>query len=428
MWAEVSMRITGGANWGSRAALGATVRELQDVLGNRDGIWGNEAETAGTTGSALERNPLIAKIRAFADVGLSATDERRLLSDFRAEKEAGWGRPVTDLNLDRLGAGELFAAQKAIALERYGRTPADVTEGFVRAEGSVCGEPIAARELFVQRWRPMGEPSGKVVVLSPGFQETGRHFYEQIDRLSRAGHDVVVLDHQWAGLSEGSPGGLDRGFGVARDVAAVLSHASEVVRSDYGDVEGAEVIAVGNSMGGGPGVLGALTLLDNDMIDLGGAPLPKIEKAALQAPFLEATGNWMNDALGLASKLPFVNRLALPSAGLPQLNTDAEGAQQDAQHMVLEDVRAQLGTMSAANEDLARIVELIAEGKGPRASLYVVHGDDDPLADSAKSVWLKETLGDRVELDIIDSDNHVMENNPGEQEHLLRGIARLVEE
>lgn len=416
------------ASWGTRSQIGGTVAELKDVLGNQDGLWHNEARAAGTAGDVLDRNPLASKLARFAGVGASVDDEMKLLAAFTAEREATWGRKVTELDVGALRGGELFAAQKAIALTRYGRTPNDVTEGFVKASGSVAGEAIAPREVFWQRWKPTAAPSGKVVVVSPGFQETGRNFYEQIAKLNALGHDVIVMDHQWAGQTRGgSAGGLDRGFGVARDVAAVAAFAEEVRRADHGDKAGSEVVLFGNSMGAGPGVLGALTLNDQGLIDLGdGARMPKGLKAVLQAPFLAATDNVVNDVLAFASGLPFVNRLKAPSLGVPVLTTDAVGAEKGAQAAVLEDVRAQTQAMGAAGEDLEKILALIAEGRGPSGKLFVVHGDDDPLASPEKARWLAGALGEQVTLRMIDSDNHVLALNPGEQDLAVEGLEGLL--
>jgi alpha-beta hydrolase superfamily lysophospholipase len=422
------MRIT-KEGWGSRSQIAGTAAELRDVLGNRDGLWGNEAEPAGETGTVFDRNPLAKKLERFVSAGASVQDELRLLSAFRAEVEAAHG-PVTDLDLSRVGNGELFAAQKAVALARYGREPGDVVDGFVSATGSVDGQRIEAREIFSQRWKPHGPPrgappSGKVLVLSPGFQETGRSFYEQIDALNRRGHDVVVMDHQWAGHSDGAPGGLDRGYGVARDVAAVLAHAQTVVDTDYADRTGAEVVPVGNSMGGGAGVFAALVLMRDDAIDLDGAKLPVVARAALQAPFLKASDNLLNDTLALASKLPFVNRLQVPAAGLPPLNHDEVGAEKGAQSAVLDDVRAQLSTMTRAQPDLDDAWRRFEAG-GLDVKLFVVHGDDDPLADAAMSRRIAELAGERARVKIIDSDNHVLQQTPGEQDHLVDGIDELL--
>ncbi len=413
--------------WGSRSQLGATLAELKDVKGNNDGLWGNETQKAGTKGDGVDRQPLGLKLKQNAAVGLGTRDEIKELSAFVTQREAAWGKPVTNLPLDSFKNGELFAAQKAIALTRLGRSPADVTDHFVRASGSVDGKAIAPRDVFFQHFAPVGPPSGKMVVVSPGFQETGRNFYEQIDLLNRQGHDVVVMDHQWAGQTKGTkPGGLDRGFGVARDVAAVAAQANVLLEELHGSNPNKQLVLLGNSMGAGPGVLGALTLNDNGLIKLDGPAMPKGVSAALQAPFLGATPGVVNDALQLASHIPMLNRIQAPSAGIPVLTHDATAAQKGAQGAVLEDVRAQLGAMGAANEDLARIKDLIAQGKGPKGNLFMVHGDQDPLADPAQSKAVAQQLGDKASLRLIASNNHVLEQSPGEQRFALDGLATLL--
>jgi alpha-beta hydrolase superfamily lysophospholipase len=416
------------AGWGNRSQLAATIQELNDVRGNRDGLWNNENQTSGTHGNFFERQPLLAKLHSFGEVGLSSKDEVQALQQYRSTQEAKWGEPTTQVPLDQLKNGELFAAQKALMLDKIGRSPSEVTEGFIQASGRVDGQEIAPRKLFWQRFQPIGEPSGKVIVLSPGFQETGRNFVEQVQMMNKLGHDVIVMDHQWAGQSEGSPGGLDRGFGVARDVAAMTAHAQQVLEQTYGDKPDAEVVLFGNSMGGGPGVLGAMTLNDNDLIQLDGPPMPKGVKALLQAPYLGSTPNPTNELLEFASHLPLLNKIKAPSAGVPVLTSDKVGAQKGAQSAVLEDVRAQLRTMSAASDDLSRVQELIQNGNGPQGNLFVIHGDGDPLADPSLSRQLKQQLGDQVQLQIIDSDNHVLQQNPGEQNQAIQGLQQLIGE
>lgn len=410
--------------WGNRSQIEATVQDMADAKGNRDGIWNNEGTS--THGNVFERQPLVAKMTQFVGAGLSTKDEIAELRSFRSEQEAKWGQPTTQLDLQSLKHGELFAAQKAIALTRLDRTPGDVTEGFIQAAGRVDGQDIAPRDVFWQRFRPVGEPSGKVIVLSPGFQETGRNFYEQIDKMNRLGHDVVVMDHQWAGQTDGTPGGLDRGFGVARDVAAVTAFAQQIVSKEYQDKPQSEVVLFGNSMGAGPGVFGAILLNDNGRIELNGPAMPKGVKAVLQSPFLQATDNLTNHALGWASHIPVLNRIMAPSAGVPVLTSDPVGAQKGAQSAVLEDVRAQLRSMSSAEADLQRMHDLLDQGLRPQGKIFVVHGSGDPLADVKGSQRLKDTLGDQVQLQIIQSNNHVLEQTPGEQNHAIAGLQQLL--
>lgn len=406
--------------WGSQTQLEASVRELEDLEGNRDGLWSNEGEVAGHTGGFTHRNPLGEKIRQ----GLKGMGDRQQnmtrLTAFVDRKQVEWNAPVSQLRPDQLKNGALFLAQKAMALTRMERHPSTVQDGFIQASGSVNGQSIADRQLFYQRFSPTAEPSGKLVLVSPGFQETGRHFYEQIQLMNAAGHDVVVMDHQWAGQSEGEAGGIDRGYGVARDVAAMTAAVAQMQQTDYPD---GEVILFGNSMGGGPGVLGALTLNENQQIALNGPAMPQHLKAVLQAPFIEVSDNWVNDGVGLGSKIPFLNEFALPSAGVPVLTHDAVAAQKGAQQAVLEDIRARLSAMSAATDDMNQIKDLIRQGRGPTAPVAIAHGNQDPLADPAGSQWLAEQLG--AELKIIDSANHVLEQSPQEQKIALELLDKL---
>lgn len=420
-------RIGGGRpDWGSRTQIGGTLKELQDLKGNRDGIWDNESKPAGTPGDAFDRNPLGAAAQANLSVGLSTRDEIKELSAFVASVEKEWGQPVMDPQVQaRLDGGELFAAQKAIALKRLGRDPSQVTDGFVHAAGSVGGRDIAPRELFFQKFAPIGDPSGKVVVVSPGFQETGRTFYEQIEAMNKAGHEVIVMDHQWAGQSDGSKGGIDSGFGVARDVAAMAAYAAKVAKETYG-AEG-EVVLFGNSMGAGPGVLGALALNDAGMVKLDGDPMPKGLKAVLQAPYLGATPSLLNDTLQHAARLPLLNRIKAPAAGLPDLTDDKVAEQKGAQGAVLEDVRAQLGAFEAVREDIETIRRLVQEQGLPTGALEIVHGKNDTLAHYEGSVMLDKALGDRAHLTTVNTSDHVLEQSPTQQGFALDALARLLE-
>lgn len=408
-------------DWGSSTQLQATLQELKDLHGNQDGLWNNETQAAGTPDGFTQQNPMLSKMRQ----GLHGIGDRQqniqTLNQFVQSREAEWGQPISRLKPDQLKDGDLFLAQKAIAITRLERSPAEVTEGFIKASGSVNGETIADRQLFYQRFAPLGEPSGKLVLISPGFQETGRNFYEQIQLLNQQGHDVMVMDQQWAGQSDGEAGGLDRGYGVARDVAAMAAAAEQIRQQEY---PAGELILFGNSMGAGPGVLGAMTLNDHNLIQLDGPAMPTGLKAVLQAPFIQASDNWINQAVGLGSRIPLLNAIPLPSAGLPVLTHDPVAAQKGAQGAVLEDTRARLQAMSAAVEDLTVIQNLIATGKGPTGQVEILHAKADPLAAAEASKWLQQHLP-HSHLQILDSDNHVLQQSPTEQQAAVAAFNRL---
>src|SRR5262249_29775463 len=154
------------------------------------------------------------------------------------------------------------------------RSPADITEDFVTAAGTVDGLDIKTRELLLQHWHAKNPVNGhkKIFIFSPGYKEDKSAFYPEISAFSNAGHDAFVMDHQWMGLSDGKPGKVDRGFGVARDVAAVVAHVDAWAKTQYEDYE---IVLVGNSMGAGAGIVGAVGLNDANRIQLTGGVMPK---------------------------------------------------------------------------------------------------------------------------------------------------------
>lgn len=409
--------------WGNRSALGGTFLAMQDVRGNRDGLWSNEDQMAGKTGGLFDRQPLAVRAKVGVGVGLDAGDEIRALEGFRAELEAKWGQPtVASGVMARLRSPDLYAAQKAVALARFDRTPDEVSEHVVRAAGSVAGQAIEPRDVFTQLWAAKGVPTGRVVVLSPGFQETWRDYSEVIDQLNAKGHEVLVMDHQWASETDQNPGGLDRGSGVARDVAAVMAKAAELAKDRHGD-DGTVVLA-GVSMGGGPGAAGAAVFAAADEIALeGGVKVPKRVPTALFDPFFAATPSSGNRLLALASKIPLANTLRVPSTGLPNLTDDRVAEQKGAQNAVLADARAQLASMTRALPDLALIRQLAQTHRFDLGPTLVVHAERDSLADFGAAKEFAETVG--AELRSFDSSNHVHQLSPSDQHRIVDAIDGL---
>lgn len=416
---KIRNTVTPPPAWGSTSQVQGTLRDLHDVQGNRDGLWDNESKPAGSVGGFVKQQPLPSKAQNWAS-GLGDLDSQiQALQAFRTEKEAAWGQPVTQLDLAQLKDGKLFATQKAIALVRLGRTPAELTEGFVSAKGQVNGVKIADRELFWQRFHPQGEPTGKVIVMLPGFLQTGRNFYEQADALSKAGHDVLIMDQQWGGQTKGGEAGhVDRGYGITRDVAAMAAYAQTHREKTYPGKAGSEVILMGTSLGGGPGTFAALTLNEQNLIALEGPPMPKGLKAVLQGPFFGPSDNFLNDSFGLLSKVPLVKDIPLPSLGLPILSTDPEAKQKIAQGAVLEDLRAQAQAMTATLPDMQAVLDKVEAGQGPSNQIQIVHSKGDPLANSALSQKLAQKLPN-VQLTLLEGQNHVLEQSDAEQQVAL---------
>ena len=393
---------------GSSSQVGALYGAMQDALGNKDGIFGNEDRPKGSLdqSSFFDRQPAFNRIKSAASTGLSKQDEVERLGRFVTAQEERWGKPTTTLEAGQMADFDRFRTEKAIALTRFGRKPEDVVDAFVSAKGSVDGQAIAPREVFTQRWKPVGEPSGTVVVLSPGFLQTGRNFYEQVDLLNRQGHEVLVMDHQWAGYSSGPKGGIDRGFGVARDVAAVTAQAQKLASENDPN---ARVVLMGTSMGAGAGVLSAITMNDAGKVQLEGPAMPKGLSAVLQAPYFDKTPTVVNKGLSLLGRVPLLKELALPSIGLPILAKDDDINQKLAQHAIAEGVVAKPEAFNASDADLKRVRELLTSGQQPQGRFYFIHGDEDPLASVEASRDMAGILGEHAKFLEPKSGNHVME-------------------
>jgi alpha-beta hydrolase superfamily lysophospholipase len=413
--------------WGNTPAqIQGTLDDIADIKGNNDLLWDNETKPAGTVNNLSYKNPILLRERKNFEGGLDIEGKINGLKSFRAEKEVLWGQRVTSLDLNTLKEGELFAVQKAVTLTRMERTPADVTEGFVKAAGSINGHKIADREIFWQRFKPIGEASGKVIMIAPGFLQTGRNFNEQVLLLNKQGHDVIVMDQQWAGQTKGGKaGGVDRGYGISRDVAVMASFAQKTLDNDYKNNPEKEVILMGTSLGGGPGVLGAMTMNENGLVKLEGETMPKGLRAVLQAPFMGSTSSVLNKTTSAGSHVPLAKDLTLPSLGIPVISADDKANQKLSQGAVLEDVGAKLQAMTAMMPDVKEMLKMIDDGKGPKNSISIVHAKDDPLADSGRSELLAQKLPN-VKTHIFASKNHVFEQDTEEQGLAVDALSEMI--
>lgn len=404
------------AAWGARSQIGAAMQELADLKGNKDGIWGNEDKKAGATGGFLDKNPLAAKVKASLSVGKSTADEIQVLKDFVYEHERLWQDDVMPPHIkEQLNGGELFAAQKALMLARTGRRPKQVVERFVHTEGgTVGGVKVDPARIFTQHFAPWREPTGDVVVMSPGFLETGRAFMDEIDRLNEAGVYVVVMDHQWAGHTDGKKGGIESGESIAFHTAAVVGDAARVGRELYGDA--LRVAVVGESMGGGPGAFGAAIAARAGLLGNGDAtnPIGHGVDLFLQAPYFGATPSALNAALKMAAHIPIVNRIAAPGLGLPDFVEDDVGEHKVAQGIVAEDIRGRTQAFAASDTFIAQVEALVDQGVRPGGHVFFVHDKDDPLADPARAKAIADKLGpDATWIGLAGGDHGLSASDPG---------------
>lgn len=391
------------------------------------------------------RQPLVNRAGAYLN-GLRGGEARRTILGYVHESERANGA-LTNLHPNDPGVDAhrygLFVAEKAITLQSFHRTPAQITEQYVDARGSVDGQEIAPRRIFVQTWRAVDEPkialgdggggklvlaakpTGKVYVISPGFLETGRNFYAEADALSRAGNDVIVMDHQWAGFSSGGkPGAVDRGFGVARDVAAVAAYADTWAAEHHPNEPKREVVLVGHSMGAGPGVYGAITMNDAGRIKLdNGARMPTGLSGILLAPYFHASPSRMNDFSAKLGKIPGVRNAPLPEYEHAHLQGDTLAQAKRTDQSTLADARQRPSALEAAYPDLERITAATsAAGKG---RFYFIQSEKDTLADPTHVRDLVSRLGDRATLQTLPGSDHALTGSPGNPERVLQAAAWL---
>ena len=218
------------------------------------------------------------------------------------------------------------------------------------------------------------------MVLDPGFLETGRNFYEQIDMLDRAGVDVLVMDRQWAGLSDGARGGIDRGFGIA-----ATPRPSRLMPRNL-PIKNTRIYRANRSCSRAtawarPGVIGALTLNDNGLIDLQGPAMPKGLNAAVEAPYFASTRTVVNTMLSGMARIPILRIIPLRALGVPIISLNHTVQAKIARHTTVEDTRARAQAFAAPAQDIQFIRDLIKAGKGPQGHVWIVAGTGDLLAD-----------------------------------------------
>lgn len=281
--------------------------------------WGpwEDLEAALEAVAALEQggpgplpNPPVWWRRAMAPVGdgltlgsLSRNAIARLLA-FRRRCEAQWGQPVSDFDAERLPQGELFCVYKALALRRLGRTPAEVTEGFLTASAKVAGRRTEPREIFWQRFRALGAPNGHWVVVCPDYPHTSRTAYPLAHYLNGCGYEVLLVEPGWAvtAIRNGEAfGGVAE---LARDVAAAGAYAASILARS----QGGRLILLGDGLGASAGVLGAAVLSESGVLRQDGMLLPRGVALLLRWPFVAGASVPGRLAMRLLGRVPGVRR------------------------------------------------------------------------------------------------------------------------
>ncbi len=360
--------------WGRRALVGATLRAVEDLLGNRDGLWSNEHQLAGQLPNRTMGSPGREALRQAWSTGLRTDDERATLQAFTELARQRWDGPLTALNVNALPNGRVFAVHKAISMVRRARRPETVHDTFVRAAGPVDGVELPPTEVFVRCFSPTASATGDVVVVVPGHAVSGAADATLVDAMCARGHGVVVMALPWQGPLRRP---LKRGFELMRDVAAVIA----AVRAHTSG----RIVVHGSSVGGGVGALGACVLAASGGLSqhVGCIDL------SLSSPWLGSGWCFVDGLLEpvLASTRTRRPNIARLTQGAPRATVRAT------QLAVLEDVQLPVDLELRLERDLERVLGLLADGVRPTGRLHVVHAVDDPFAEVRLVRHLSATMG-----------------------------------
>jgi hypothetical protein len=319
-----------------------------------------------------------------------------------------------------------------MTLTRYGRKPDEVEDKFIDVSGSVEGQTVNPRHIFIQRWKATGGVDAKTIgAVFPGYRDDGRIFLEQVQMANKAGADMVTMDAQWSGYTTGGhAGGVDSGQGIARDTygfAAYVGHA----------YPGKKLFVMGSSLGGGPGTIGMLTFARAHAIDAtvkagdkqwSGTDLVSAATPAIaQAPFLEMTPSLGNEWDLLLSHIPILNthefhfevgeKLKDRPNTVKNVITREESAPSEAE------------AMKATFPFNKEVVERVKKGLGPLGPLYVIHSKDDTLAHYPMATAVVQTLqaqGVNAELDTLDSNQHMVWLDPKLEDAFLPYLKKIM--
>ncbi len=363
----------GASDWGSRAQVGAAMRELDDLLGNRDGLWRNEAAPAGQP--VAPRGLTRERLGQAWSTGLATTDDEAALASFLAECSAHWGRPLpAPAEAERPG-GRLAAVHTAVGLLRAGRDPASVHDTRLRAAGAVDGTALPPHEVFVRTFAPTAPPPAggpTAVLLVPGHATSVAGAWRRAAALNAQGHTVYAMDHAWAGRGDQPRGHLGPPATLARDVAAVLAAIQNHCRP-------ARLVAIGSSVGAGVALLGALLRGAHGGLALEGPALDPAVPAVLEGAWFGAGWCLVEPAPG-AGTAGGAGRSRLLDPG-PLCAGDPLAAVRATQRAVCEGSRVPQRLEERLEGPVAALLDRIAQGQRPAAPVQLVHAAADPFAD-----------------------------------------------
>lgn len=329
----------------SRRAYWGLVRDFQDLAGNNDGIWENEDKPPGSRG--IWRG----------GVEDPSNEELSAWRTWRTARMADWG-------VDRVGTtGSEVAMSIAIhTLVRYGRNPADYTDGYLQTSG-VGRAP--GRHIYFQRWEPnkVDENAPKVVtVVVPGYHECSMDWRHVIQKLNNMGSRVYVIDPPGHGLSEGPRADVKDYREWKLAYRAILAKAAE-------ENPDATIIALGHSTGGG--------VIADEMHDrvLGQEHGRGPDGLLLSAPYLNLRDTNFNWFVRRSAEVSYNESKVVPQIGV--LSEAMVGIRR-AQWKKIWDLPRRAHFVREFSVMENRHAQWVKGATGIRVPLIIVHSEKDP--------------------------------------------------
>ncbi len=370
------------------------MHELEDLIGNRDGLWRNESQPAGAAPSKPVGSLRREAMEQALGVALSGKDEPAILSRFVAVGEEHWAAPVTEQDLATLPRGWHFSVTKALLLSRLDRHPSTIRDTFVRARGPLRGVALPESEVGVRWFASTTTESGCCVVVVPGYAVPETTLLDTIVGLNARGHDVACLLHP---ATHGP--GPSRGLELVRDVAAVVEAVAGAVGPD-------KVGVVAASVGAGVGLLGALVLAETGELET--HTIPAGLPAVLVSPW---TGTHWWSLLSSASAEPvepgaWDEKLHRPDPAALVLD-DPKARMRATQLSLLSDLTVPVDYLARLSSDTGEVLARLADLPTRHRPVHVLHADADPLVDSE---WVRSvSLAAGFSVETVEGQTHLLE-------------------
>ncbi len=231
---------------------------------------------------------------------------------------------------------------------------------------------VPPRKIFYRTLSPLAKPSGKVVILPPGYSETGSNMLKQAEELRKDGHFVVCPDMKFDGFGETTSGRFESLVHVARDIAEIArAEGGRVLREELAGHPEAEIILSGNSTTGGGSILAAQLLKAGAFRgELEDPPLGRV-RVAVASPYLAPSERFQAQ---LVSKLAHARPLRLvtsaplpPGSPLLPMHHDPATNQEMAQVSRTEGHHSAIGAFADFDTGLALSRALAEKGFYPAA-------------------------------------------------------------